>query len=110
MVEAWKPLEPGDTVAVVNACMHDPKSAESVLKYEKLIADQWKYSVSGLGELANEKADRLWSGTAQERADRVWNAIFDPNNKAIFLLVGGDGANVSDEISRRSTFARTRIG
>ena len=91
--KAWQPLKPGDTVAVVNSCLNDRNSGIHAEHYKDLLEGEWGYRVNGLDELAQEKGKRIWSGTPEERAKRVIDAICNPDNKAIFLLVGGDGAN-----------------
>lgn len=94
MPNAWDPLKSGDTVAVVNPCMKDRNGGQHAEQYQALLHGEWGYKVNGLDALTSEKTgDRLWSGTAQERASSIINAICEPDNKAIFLLVGGDGAN-----------------
>lgn len=90
---AWDPLQRGDTVAVVNPCMNDRQSQYHADQYEALLSGEMGYNVNGLDALREEQGSRLWSSTPQERADRVIDAITNPDNKAIFLLVGGDGAN-----------------
>lgn len=93
MPKTWEPLRDGDSVALVNACMQDRKNVENATQYKSLLEEKWNYRISNLSELENEKGSRLWSGTPEERANRVISAITNPDNKAIFLLVGGDGAN-----------------
>lgn len=90
---AWEPLEPGDAVAVVNCCMAERNPGDRVTQYKKLLEEQWGYRVNGLDDLLKEQGYHLWSGRVEERARRLINAIRNPDNKAIFLLVGGDGGN-----------------
>ena len=93
MPKAWEPLKVGDSVAVINPCMNDRNGAAHAVQYQKLLGEEWGCNVNGLDELAGEVGHRLWSDTPERRAERVINAICNPDNKAIFLLVGGDGAN-----------------
>jgi muramoyltetrapeptide carboxypeptidase LdcA involved in peptidoglycan recycling len=90
---AWQPLEAGDSVAVVNVCMIDRDAEFHKGAYEDLLEKQLGYKVNGLEKLKAEKPYLLWSATPQERAQILIDAIRNEDNKAIFLLVGGDGAN-----------------
>lgn len=89
---AWDPLKIGDQIAVVNICMQDRQREVHADAYKKLFSD-WGCKIDGYEQLKAERGYRLWSGTPEDRAKRVIDAIMNEDNKAICLLVGGDGAN-----------------
>lgn len=44
--KAWKPLEPGDKIAVVNACMIDSQKEFHADAYKELFTS-WGYEING---------------------------------------------------------------
>ncbi len=106
---AWKPLRQGSKVAVVNACMNDRNAADHAQKYRELFAS-FGYGVNGLDELVSQKADRLWAGSVEERAFHLIDALMNEENEAIFLLVGGDGANEVMHLVARAHLAEKAAG